>query len=263
MIATFERTTAERPPEGISVITGGGTGIGAGLALELSGRGHDVLIVGRRREPLERIRDESPREIRICSADVTEPEGRRAVVAAVSDGGGSVAHLVHNAAVLDPVGPLAKTSASEWEAHFAVNLHAPLFLTQALLEHIPRGGRILNISSGAAHRAVRGWGAYCTSKAALYMLSRCLREELEPQGIRVGSVRPGVVDTPMQEEIRGTSEEDFPSVQRFRELKASGELESVEEVGRFLVWLLLEVEGPRFSDQEWDIRDDWDGGGDD
>lgn len=255
----------QRPSDryGTAVITGGGTGIGAGLARELARRGRDVLIVGRRSEPLERVEAEAGSAVRTCSADISTHEGRRSVVAAVRSRGGSVAHLIHNAAVLGPVGPLAKISSAEWEAHFAVNLHAPLLLTQALLGHIPRGGRVLNISSGAAHRAVRGWGAYCTSKAALFMLGRCLSEELEPQGIRVGSVRPGVVDTPMQEEIRGASEEEFPSVERFRELKSTDQLLSVEEVGRFLAWLLLDVEGPRFSEAEWDIRDDWDADGGD
>eukprot|EP00957_Ditylum_brightwellii_P005530 424079-Ditylum_brightwellii.AAC.1 len=90
----------------------------------------------------------------------------------------------------------------------AVNMEGPLFLTQALLPKLKAatttigGARVLHISSGASQKPYRGWGPYCTSKAGLNMIYRVLREELQPHNIHVGSVRPGVVDTPMQDQAR-------------------------------------------------------------
>ena len=81
----------------------------------------------------------------------------------------------------------------------ATNLDAPLFLTQLLRSNLT-GGRVLNVGSGAAHFAVAGWSAYCVAKAALYRLTDCWRHEIAD--ISFTSVKPGIIDTPMQKEIR-------------------------------------------------------------
>jgi NAD(P)-dependent dehydrogenase (short-subunit alcohol dehydrogenase family) len=137
-----------------------------------------------------------------------------------------------------------------------VNVEGPLFLTQALLQYLSKNGRILQVSSGAAHRSLPGWGGYCVSKAALYMLYQCLREEWVSQGIHVGSVRPGVVDTPMQTQIRETDAQRFPGVERFRRLKAEGQLQPPERVADFMSWILLETGDKQFSQEEWDIENE-------
>jgi Dehydrogenases with different specificities (related to short-chain alcohol dehydrogenases) len=138
----------------------------------------------------------------------------------------------------------------------------PLFLTKALLPRLipdnveeERGGRVLHISSGAAHYPYRGWGAYCTSKAAFHMLYRSLALELSPLGVSVGSARPGVVDTPMQDLIRQKSEQELPDVSRFRQLKDQGTLMDPSEVAIFLDWLLNETNDVEFSEKEWDVRE--------
>jgi len=84
---------------------------------------------------------------------------------------------------------------------------------------------------------------------------QCWRNELQERGILVGSVCPGVVDTPMQEAIRGFDETTFPLVEKFRAFKTDGELESPERVARFLGWLLLEAPEATFTELELDIRD--------
>ncbi|WP_440995465.1 SDR family NAD(P)-dependent oxidoreductase [Arhodomonas sp. SL1] len=235
----------------ISIVTGGGSGIGRALALRLAGGGMPVLVVGRRDGALEATAAAAT-GIETVVADVGSEAGRSAVVAAV--GGRRVRYLVHNAGVLEPVGPLARVGLAQWRANQAVNVEGPLFLTQGLLPLLS-GGRVLHISSGAAHRAIPGWGAYCTAKAALHMLYAVLREELAEQGIAVGSLRPGVVDTQMQALIRGQDEEDFPAVEHFRALKAQGALESPERVAAFAAAVLAETDETSFSAQEWDIRE--------
>jgi NAD(P)-dependent dehydrogenase (short-subunit alcohol dehydrogenase family) len=96
---------------------------------------------------------------------------------------------------------------------------------------------------------------YCTSKAALFMLGQLLKSELAQRNIWFGSVRPGIVDTPMQAEIRALEPEDFPMVEQFRQYKATGALVTSELVAQYLEWLLLEVSGPQLGEREWDIRD--------
>jgi benzil reductase ((S)-benzoin forming) len=234
------------------LITGGGTGLGRALANELAARGLPVLITGRRAEPLEATATASPR-IEAVAADVATPGGRARVVAAV--GARNVRFLVHNAGVLTPVGPLAKMELEAWRHAQAVNVEAPLFLTQALLPRLRGGGRVLHISSGAAHHGYAGWGSYCAGKAALHMLYEVWNLELAPDEFAVGSLRPGVVDTPMQALIRNQSPERFPAVERFRKLKEEGQLRSPEEVAAFAAWVLLETTASDFAAHEWDIGD--------
>ncbi len=236
----------------LALVTGGGTGLGRALTLALAGRGMDVLAVARREGPLEETRARDPARVRTLSADVATETGRAAIIGAV--GGEPLGCLVHNAGVLAPIGPLAEVSLEEWRRHQAINLEGPVFLTAGLLEPLA-GGRVLHISSGAAHRPYRGWGAYCTSKAALHMVYQIYREELAERDIAVGSVRPGVVDTPMQALIRDQSAERFPDRDRFVELKQSGKLLDPERSAAGIVSLLLESTRADFVAQEWDIHD--------
>lgn len=237
------------------LITGGGSGIGAALAKHYVSEAFDVVIVGRTRASLEAIAETAPNNITYVVADVSTPEARRKIVSGVPKGR-KLKAVIHNAALLKPVVPLSDMILSDFRYHMAVNVEGPLFLTQALLPKLESGSRILHISSGAAHKAYKGWGAYCTSKAALNMLYRSLDLELKDQGIRVGSVRPGVVDTPMQGQVRESSKDAFPDLPRFEALKKDGALEKPETVAKFLFWLLNTVEAEAFAAEEWEIRDE-------
>lgn len=238
----------------LAIITGGGSGIGKALAVCLAEKDLDVIAIGRRRSKLESTREKNPARINILEADVGNENDRQKIVNGFPPGR-SINYLVHNAAVLEPVMPLSRINIDEWRNHQAINVEGPLFLTQKLLPSL-NGGRILHVSSGAAHHPYSGWGAYSTSKAALYMLYLVLREELKDTNIHVGSVRPGVVDTPMQDTIRKVSVSDFPALQKFISLKEQNKLSAPSFVAKFLSWLLLETADDEFSAREWDIRDE-------
>ena len=235
----------------VALVTGGGTGIGRGLAIELAQRGHRVIVASRS-EP-------KPFDAALRSGitwehlDLRDAKSIEKLAAKFAEQKKML--LVHNAGTIEPMGPLMQISPPQWQAALETNLSGPLMLTQALV-HALVGGRVLHISSGAAHRPVQGWGAYCTSKAAFFMLYQLLALELKSLNIAVGSARPGVVDTPMQELIRSSSLEHFPGVEKFRQLASSGGLSSPQRVGRFLAWLLLDVAPELFSAKEWDVRDD-------
>ena len=234
------------------LITGGGTGIGRALAGRFADKGWRVTIVGRRLNLLQEVARDYPDKISIISADVGSIQDRQKIV---SEAKGTLDLLVHNAAVLGPVGPILDQSPEDWKSHMATNVEGPLFLTQALLLKLVENSRVVNISSGAAHQGIPGWGMYCTSKAALFMLGQLLKDELAQRNIWFGSVRPGIVDTPMQAEIRALEPENFPMVEQFRQYKATGALVTSELVAQYLEWLLLEVSGPQLGEREWDIRD--------
>ena len=237
----------------VVVLTGASSGIGHALAIRLA-TSQPVVAVARRQAALQQLAADQP-GIEPCIADVADPADRARIAAAVGDR--RVGYLIHNAGTLEPVGPLLEQSTDAIRQSLAVNVEAPIALSQALFEHMATGARILHISSGAAHRALAGWGAYCTSKAALYMVYQVLKAELGTSGVAVGSLRPGVVDTPMQALIREQTPEDFPAVDQFRAMKANHQLTTPQDCARFIAAVLLETDAARFAEREWDIREDW------
>ncbi len=236
------------------VVTGGGSGLGRALVRGLARDGAQVLTVGRRSEPLSETASADPERIRVLSADIAKAEDRVRIAKATE--GYRIRALVHNAGLLDPVGPLSEVDLEAWQQAMKVNVEAPVFLTQGLLPGMERGSRILHISSGAAHKPSMGWGAYCTSKAALFMAYQVYRDELWRHGVLVGSVRPGVIDTPMQHHIRTQTPERFPAVDRFIKLKQNGQLHTPEDAADFVQWALLETGDKQFIEQEWNISDE-------
>jgi benzil reductase ((S)-benzoin forming) len=141
------------------------------------------------------------------------------------------ATLINNAGLLGSVGPLQDADAEATAAALRVGLEAPTLLAAAFLRAtegwgVPR--KVLNISSGAGRRAIAGWAVYCAAKAGLDQLSRVMAEDeaRRPNGAKVVSLAPGVIDTDMQTELRAANAEGFPDQPRFKEMKAAGQLAS-------------------------------------
>src|SRR6185436_18142050 len=106
-------------------------------------------------------------------------------------------------------------------ASIHANLTIPLQLSNWLVRRFPKQAlRIAQISSGAAHKVYTGWSVYCTSKAGLRMAGQVLTAEATAAGrdLRVLIYEPGAIDTPMQADLRSKSADDFPQVERFRQL---------------------------------------------
>lgn len=240
----------------LTVVTGAGTGIGKALAIELAvNHNMNVLIIGRRNDPLLETANIIEDRIEICAADIGTKNGREKIVKKIGTDY-KVKYLIHNAAILTPVKAIAEISLEEWREHQAINVEGPLFLTKELIVKMNQS-RILNISSGAAHRALAGWAAYCTSKAALYMLYKVMNVELNQKNIHVGSVRPGVVNTPMQTLLRQSDPAAFPDLPLFDEYNKEGKLIPTEIVAKFLANILLNTNDQEFSEKEWDIYRDY------
>lgn len=232
------------------VVTGGGRGLGRSLALALSARGESVLIIGRQQALLS--------EVAACSelidyhvADVSTHAGRESIYSHLKKTP-QLKGLIHNAGVIEPIQRLGHIDESAWVNLMATNVNAPLFLSQTLLPQLSQG-RVLHIGSGVAHFPVAGWSAYCVSKAALWMLTRCW--QLESVSPAFASVMPGIVDTDMSAIIRESAQMDTDKLEFFQQLKQNNRLIAADTVALFLCWLLLDVETSDYVKQEWDIYD--------
>ncbi len=229
------------------VITGGGSGIGQALALALSNRGQQVFVIGRNEQTLQQTA-ESGSNIQYLVADVASGAGRSSIQTRLQNT--SLRGFIHNAGILEPIKPLSEITVAEWSQILATNLNAPLFLTQMLGKEL-KGGRVLNIGSGAAYSPIKGFSAYCVTKAALSMLTRCW--QMESSDIAFASVMPGIIDTSMQTKIRTADHMDAAMQDFFINLKNQGQLLRTETVALFLSWLLLDLERQEYSTKEWDI----------
>ena len=185
-------------------ITGGTSGLGRGLVLELLDRGARVAFVARHRDEVERTMLDCPAAHGIV-ADVSQKEDVHPIAIQILGALDGLDVLVNNASSLGPVPlrPLADTACEDLELALATNLVGPFRLTKALLGALAASARdsgrpaVVNISSDAAVTPYENWGAYGASKAALQHLSRIWDSELAVEGIRVMAIDPGDMDTPL------------------------------------------------------------------
>ncbi|MDF1598888.1 SDR family oxidoreductase [Mesorhizobium sp. YIM 152430] len=140
--------------------------------------------------------------------------------------------LVNNAGMVKPIGPVGTGGAEAIAKAVTLNVTGPLVLAdlfQAVAAPV-RDRRILHISSGAGRRGMAGWSIYCATKAALDNHARAVAED-GIAGLRISSLAPGVIDTDMQADIRGSTVEQFPAIDQFKAMKADGVLSSPAEAG--------------------------------
>ncbi|MFB6394475.1 SDR family NAD(P)-dependent oxidoreductase [Polymorphospora lycopeni] len=183
----------------VALVTGGGRGIGAAVALRLAQEGADVAFTFQRNQQraddvVEQIKATGRRAVAV-QADSADPA---AVVAAVDRAAGELGRLdilINNAGAF-LLGPLEQLSLEEFEQTVAVNVRAPFVAAQAAVCYMSAGGRIINIGSNMAERVVfPGFSLYAMSKAALIGLTKALGRELGGRAITVNLVNPGATDT--------------------------------------------------------------------
>ena len=166
-----------------AVITGAGTGIGAGLARHLAEKGIHILAVGRRLEPLKQVSESFPEKIHPLSTDIATAEGIEKINDAIPKEDDLI-YLVQNAAVGVP-GRLGEIKRNDFEYAMAVNVTAPLMLTQKLLSRLSRSnGRILHIGTNIAFNAQTGTATYGITKMAFHRLYEQLKVDLKDTGKR-------------------------------------------------------------------------------
>lgn len=217
------------------VITGASRGLGAGMAEWFHGEGHRLGLCSRS----DPILPNSPTVV-AHKVDVTQSEAVDSFCDTVVGKLGPIDLWIGNAGILDPILPIRETSVSDFEASLRVNLTGVFNGTKTFIHHLrARGGKgtLVNISSGAALKGYASWGAYCAGKAAVDRLTECAAVEESASGLRAFSVAPGVIDTDMQEAIRACTPEQFPTVQKFLDLKKTESFNSPAFVAQHILAL--------------------------
>jgi NAD(P)-dependent dehydrogenase (short-subunit alcohol dehydrogenase family) len=179
------------------LVTGAGSGIGQATALLLRERGHTVLATDLRESSLAPVADAGAR---IVTTDLSEPDGRARLLAALDDGPAPTGLV--NAAGRLIVRPIAEVSVDDFRSVFATNAESTFFLCQAMDARMPEGGSIVNFSSPSAKFVATTEAAvYAATKAAISQITRsfAMAYANRPAGpIRVNALSPGITDTPMQ-----------------------------------------------------------------
>ena len=227
-----------------AIVTGHSRGLGAAIAAALLEQGVQVLGIARSENAALAAR--FPQALQQQKLDLAD-SGQLArwlesgmLATFVADAKQML--LVNNAGLLAPVGAPAAQAPAVIAQAINCNVGAALMLSAAAAKAMGAGNelRILHISSGAGRNAIPGWSVYGAGKAALDHHARVVATEA-PAGLRICSLAPGVIDTDMQAEIRGTPVTDFPLRQKFEALKANGGLSTPEGCAAGIVAHLLDA----------------------
>lgn len=184
-----------------ALITGASSGIGRETAIAFAKAGMDLALVARSQAKLDDLAQELAQfeiAVKTYSIDLSQIDALKAALQALLDDFGSVNILINNAG-MGYTGALADMPLADWRRLIDLNLTSVLLAIQAVLPGMRAQGKgtIINVASIAAHNAFPAWGAYSASKAGLITLGRTLGVEEGEHGIRVMTVSPGAVNTPL------------------------------------------------------------------
>ncbi|NDY91684.1 SDR family NAD(P)-dependent oxidoreductase [Ideonella livida] len=232
----------------LTLLTGHSRGLGAALAAQCLRKGHVVLGISRQPHPgLPALAERYGGELYQWTHDLAEPEQAAWPMLDWLQSAGaarfSSATLINNAGVIAPLRDLAALEPADTARALRVGLEAAMVLTGVFLRGtvdwlVPR--KVMNISSGLGRRAMAGSASYCAAKAGMDHFSRAvaLEEAAHPNGARIVSIAPGVIDTDMQVQLRSADPRAFADQSGFARLHQDGQLASAEDTARkLLAWL--------------------------
>jgi benzil reductase ((S)-benzoin forming) len=209
-----------------AIITGVSRGLGEALAARLLSLDWTVIGVGRK--SAARLRGDRYRFVELDLADVNAIEAKLSKpLVDLARSRPSTVVCINNAAVAGPIGVGGQLPHAAVATSFAVNLIAPTVVAHLFCRTFTDAAqdrRIVNVSSGAAQSPLPGSAVYCTAKAGLEMLTRTLAAEQGPDGIRIVSLRPGIIDTEMQAFMRSHGDDVLPTAAMFREFHEQRQL---------------------------------------
>lgn len=232
----------------VAMVTGGGRGLGRATALMLAEQGAKVVALARSLQEVEGtarlIRQQYGvgRSMAI-RADITRERDVLEAFDTVRKRWDGVDILVNNAGVTGATKPLMSLTLDEWEQALDVNLTGAFLCSREALRDMTRNhwGRIINVSSGSAATAVPAIAPYSVAKAAVEHLTRLIAAEYASSGIVAVALRPGLLDTRMQEEIRDRSSEQIPTRLKavYTAYKQKGLLVPPERAAAMIVYLCV------------------------
>ena len=187
----------------VAVVTGGARGIGAGICRRYADEGARVAVADILADEAQALAQEIGPGAFGLQLDVTQRASIEAMVETVVGRAGGIDILVNNAAIFD-MAPLLEITEASYDHQFAVNVKGLLFTLQAVAAHMVeqgRGGKIINFASQAGRRGEPLVAVYCASKAAVISITQSAGLALTKHGINVNGIAPGVVDTPMWDQV--------------------------------------------------------------
>jgi NAD(P)-dependent dehydrogenase (short-subunit alcohol dehydrogenase family) len=223
----------------VAVVTGGGRGVGLGIAREFAAEGATVVVTDIARHLLDDVSAELGPQGLALSADVTELSDMERVYAEVHERFGRLDAVVANAGVGDSA-KLGSITEEQFDYIFGVNVKGVLFTVQAALPHLRAGGTVVIIGSTASIQAVDAMSLYGGSKAALRAMVRCWIKDIAHSGIRINLLSLGAVDTPsLRNALAGASGADQVDrlVKQMGEGNPLGRLAQPREIGQAAVFL--------------------------
>ncbi len=230
----------------VAIVTGT-TGIGRAIALRLASGGAKVVACGidaAANRELQQVSDAKHAALRVELCDVSVPQQVQAVVAkTVAELGGL--DLIANSAAIHPFGTAVETDPETWNRCMAVNISSVYLLAHFGIPEIRKrgGGSIVVVASVQSHACQRGVAAYATSKGALLSLTHSLALDFAADRIRVNSISPGSIRTPMLERAAAHFSPELPIetvIERFGAAHPLGRVGTVEEVAELAAFLLSE-----------------------
>jgi benzil reductase ((S)-benzoin forming) len=220
----------------LTILTCASRGMGLAMAEQLLDAGHDLLCISRHQSDALGVRatgggrrcEQWARDL--AQADTVAIKLESWLVSQAPEGLASVT-LINNAGLLPHIAPLRAIAAADLALAMRVDLEAPMLLTSAFLRATQDWTvmrKVLNISSGLGRRPMASQAPYCAAKAGMDHFTRCvaLEEAGRPNGAKVCSLAPGVIDTDMQVQLRGADPAQFPDIGAFVGLKQKGALDS-------------------------------------
>jgi NAD(P)-dependent dehydrogenase (short-subunit alcohol dehydrogenase family) len=190
----------------VAVVTGGNSGIGLAIARAYREEGADVAILGRDPESLAVAASDLGPEALARRGDVGRLDDLVRLFAETAERFGGVDVVVACAGLYEPT-PFEEVGEEEFDRTCDVNFRGTFFTVQAALPHIREGGSVILVTSTANTAGVPGLSVYAATKAAVRSLARTLAVELQPRGVRVNALSPGMIDTPIFDRL-GMSAED-------------------------------------------------------
>lgn len=180
----------------VAVITGANSGIGLATAKVFLKEGAKVVLSGRRKEALEAAAKQLEGDFITVIADVSSDDDNKNLIQTAVEKYGNIDILYLNAGVA-PTTPSTEITSEHYDEVFNINVKGPMIAVKEALPHINDGGTILFTSSVVSQKGFEGLGVYSASKGAIRSYARVLTSELKSRGIRVNSIAPGPIETPI------------------------------------------------------------------
>jgi 2-hydroxycyclohexanecarboxyl-CoA dehydrogenase len=225
----------------VAIITGGGSGIGRSIAMRFAKNGAKILIADRKSQAAEetvRLIKEAGHEAVSTKMDVTRYDQVKEMVRASLDTFGKIDILINNAG-WDKLGPFLETTPEFWNAIVSLNLMGTVYCSRAVLDHMieRKCGTIVNMASAAGRVGFTGEVIYSAAKGGVIAFTKALAKEMGSFGIRLNSVAPGPIETPMLkiglEKNRYVAEE----MRKLKEQTSLGRYGKPEEVADLVLFL--------------------------